>query len=213
MLKAIIFDFDGVIVNTEDKKFNNLQKIMQRYGYDLPSHVFEECVGQKTSYFVRRYFPNIDEVTLNKIIDERRTCFLNNIDKIKLISGAKPLIKYLHQNYRLAIATGSSIKVVKPILKFNSLDNYFNLIVANEDVTTSKPDPECYLYALKKLNLTSKEAIIIEDAEAGVLAGKKAGCRVFAIKNHYNQQKLNSADRIFNNHKEILDYFKKNNNL
>lgn len=208
MIKAIIFDFDGVIVNTEDKKFNNLQNIMNKYGYDLPSRVFEECVGQKTSYFVKRYFPNIDEITLNKIIDERRACFLNNIDKIKLISNVKPLIKYLHQNYQLAIATGSSIKVVKPILKFNSLDNYFDIVIANEDVTTSKPDPACYLFALKQLDITSKEAIIIEDAEAGIIAGKKAGCRVFAIKNHYNQQKLNSADRIFNNHKEILNYFK-----
>ncbi|MFA5797362.1 MAG: HAD family phosphatase [Candidatus Woesearchaeota archaeon] len=208
MIKSVIFDFDGVIANTEQKRFKDLQEILIKYNRHLTNSDFPNLIGRKTEDFLKNRFPEMNKSLLQHIQDERRSIQQQYTKSIPLIEGIQDLIMKLHDTYTLAITTGSSHTIVKTVLECNNLLKYFTVIVAGEDYAKSKSDIECYILTLKKLKIKPSEAIIIEDSGAGITAGKSAGCKVFALKNKYNGAQITHADRIFNNHKEISSYFK-----
>ncbi len=208
MLKAIIFDFDGVIVDTELDRFKFLQKELVQYNIILDKSVFPNFFGKKTSEALKELVPNISEKTLIEINFKRQKYLEENITKLNLLSQIKELLYTLKKKYFLGITTGSNSKIVNKLLKNHKLEKYFKIIITGEQFKSSKPNPECYTLTLNKLNIKPSEAIIIEDSEAGIIAGKKAGCKVLGLKNKYNSKQIEKADKIFNNHKEISKYIK-----
>lgn len=208
MLKAIVFDFDGVILDTELDRFAELKRELKFYGYTLHKRHLLSLLGKKTKEFLKENFPQLSDEIMRQIADKRRQSITQNAIRLNLMPGIEDLAKYLALHYQLAITTGSLREIAKKVLEHYHLSKYFRLIVAGEDFKTSKPDPECYLLTLKKLDLRPSEAIIIEDSEAGITAAKKAGCRVFALQNRYNKGQIIDADKIFKSHNEILNYFK-----
>src|SRR3990167_1054338 len=117
MIKGVIFDFDGVIIDTESRKFKDLKKILRTYGYDLKSKLFPEMVGKKTSFFLSSEYPDMPARILKDIVAKRRKMQNRSIDSYKLIPGIKELLKFLkYRNYAVAIATGSEKDFIKKIL-------------------------------------------------------------------------------------------------
>jgi len=208
MLKAIIFDFDGVIVDTEEDRFDYLKRELKKYHYILEDKDFPNVSGRRTINAIKDLFPDIPSDIVEKINNDRKNIQKQNIIKLKPISGLKKLLILLSKKNKLAIGTGSSKDVVKTFLDKKGLTKYFDKIICSEDFDSSKPDPECYILTLKKLKVKPSEAIIIEDSEAGITAGKKIGCKVFGLKNEYNAKQLKNADKTFNNYKELSEYFK-----
>jgi HAD superfamily hydrolase (TIGR01509 family) len=209
MIKAIIFDFDGVIVDSEKKKFNDLQQILHNMNFNLKKTDFIEMMGKKTGAFLSLKFPEMNQAEIKKITELRRErLFLN--PNIKLIPGVKDLLEFIKLNkIKTTITTGSTKNLVKKVIEIKGIKNYFDIIIAGEDFKETKPSPECYNLTLKKLNLNPSEVIIIEDSIAGVKASKSANCRVFGLMTYLNKVELRDADKVFANHFEILDYFKK----
>jgi beta-phosphoglucomutase len=208
MSKAIIFDFDGVIADTEKERFDSLKLILKKYNYKLKNDNLKDLFGKKTDIFLKEKFPDMPSSIIKEIQSKRRKDQLSNIKRTKIIPGITQLITFLSKKYTLAITTGSTKEVVDIVLKQNKLDEYFSIIVTGEQFSTSKPDPECYNLTLKKLKQKSSKTIIIEDSVAGITAGKQAECIVFAIKNEYNSEQILHADKIFNSNKELIEYFK-----
>ena len=133
MIKGVIFDFDGVIIDTESRKFKDLKKILRTYGYDLKSKLFPEMVGKKTSFFLSSEYPDMPARILKDIVAKRRKMQNRSIDSYKLIPGIKELLKFLkYRNYAVAIATGSEKDFIKKILKYHSIGSYFDVIVSGE---------------------------------------------------------------------------------
>jgi beta-phosphoglucomutase len=210
MVKAIIFDFDGVIVDTEKKKFNDLKKILKKQNILLKKNSFSDMVGKKTDLFLKEQFPNIKKTIFNKIIDERRKEQNKNIEKYKLIKGIKKLLNYLKlKNVKIGLTTGSKKQFVLKILEKNKINYFFDIIVTGEDFISSKPNPECFKLTLKKLKVSSKETIIIEDSKAGIQSAKLTGSKVFGLNTYNNISSKTGANKIFNTHIDILNYVKK----
>lgn len=209
MIKAIIFDFDGVIVDTEVKKFKELQNILKHTDFILKTKDLKNMIGKKTGTFLSMRFPKMNKIEIKKITELRRKQQLFNLNK-DLIPGIKELLKFIKsKKIKIVITTGSTRAVVEKTIEVNGIKTFFDLIIAGEDFKQSKPSPECYEKTLKKLNLTPPEVIIIEDSAAGIKASKSANCKVWGIMTYLNKAELHEADNIFTDHFEILKYLKK----
>jgi putative hydrolase of the HAD superfamily len=210
MIKAVIFDFDGVIVDSETKKFNDLKNLLRDFNYNLNDSSFKKMIGKKTGFFLRQEFPNISEENIDEISRKRRVLELNN-PSLKLILGIKKLLEFLKsKKIKIAITSGTKKQIIKLVLKNNKLEDYFDLIVGGEDFKKSKPSPECFLIALNNLELKPSEAIIIEDSVSGIDAGKDSGAIVFGIETYFKKNQLKKADKIFENHCDLLYYLESN---
>jgi beta-phosphoglucomutase len=213
MIKGIIFDFDGVIVETESKKFSDLKQILLEYDYVLSPESFYDMIGKKTKTFLLEKFPGLPSTLLDNILKQRKKRLYAESGTIKLVPGIKGLLRYLKKrDLKLAITTGSEKEFVDSLLRVNGLRDYFDMIITGEQFNSSKPDPECYAITLKKMALNPDDVIVIEDSLAGILAAKKMGCVVIGIETY---GKITSAlsDYIFKNHSDILKFFRSNKEL
>ncbi len=211
MVIAVIFDFDGVLIDSERKKFRDLQIVLKPFNLNLKKHDFQKMLGKKTDSFLSERFPTLSKSKIKTIVKLRRQRQLSKIPK--LIPGTMKLIRFLKsKKVKTAITTGSSRALVKSILKKNSAGQLFDLIVSGDEFNKSKPSPECYKATLKKLKLSPGKVIVIEDSVAGIKAAKAAGCKVIGITTYLPKRKLYSAkaDFVFRSNSDILGYFKKN---
>lgn len=206
MIKAVLFDFDGVIVDTERARFVQLNNILKRYTLKLKEEWFKDILGLKTDVFLRKKFSNLSENNIKKISDERRDLLKKNPFRLKLYHGIDSSVITLSKQYCLAVVTGTDKIIVKKILSNYNIDRYFNVLITGDMFSSSKPDSECYELALKKLRMKPDEVIVIEDSKVGILAAKKLNCIVFGYKNSYNKEQLKDADKIFSNHDELKKY-------
>ena len=209
MIKGIIFDFDGVIVDTETKKFSDLRGIMRKKGYSISNDIFPDFVGKKTFFFLNEKFPDISKKDFEDIMNKRRKLQHEQIGKNKLIAGIENLLYFLKKNnIKIGIATGSGKEFVEKILEINKIKDFFDFLVTGEDFSSSKPDPECFLKAIEKIKLPKEEIIIIEDSIAGITAAKSIDVKVFAIRTYLKNEELQKADKIFKNHFDLLEEIK-----
>jgi len=208
MIKAIIFDFDGVIVDTEIDRFKFIQKELTKYNIILDDSILPNIFGKKTSEALKELIPNISEDIIREVNAKRQIHIQEKILELKPLQYIKELLEQLSSKYKIGLTTGSESIVVNKFLDHNDLTKYFNVITTGEMFKSSKPDSECYKITLKKLDINPSETIIVEDSEAGISAGKNAGCKVFGLKNKYNSKQIKNADKVFNDYKEMLKHFR-----
>ena len=209
MLKAVIFDFDGVIVDSETKKFNDLAFALKDFNLSLKSNDFQNFIGKKRGFFLKQRF-NLPKDKIKKIMGRIRTLEIKNIKEYKLIDGIKELLLFLHsKKIKIIITTGSKKIFVQKILEEYNITKYFDFIISGELFIKSKPDSECYQITLDKLGMSSKECVVIEDSVAGVLAAKKLNILVFGLTTYYTNKEL-KTNQVFKNHIEILNYLQQN---
>ena len=209
MIKEVIFDMDGVIFDTEHKRFADLRRLLKRHGLVLKDTSFREMLGKKSELFVREVFPECKKEFCNEIASERREMQHHNLKGGRLIKGMPELLRHVKlDGYKTAVVTGSRKAIVDRLLEMYLLRRYFDVLITGDDFRSSKPNPECYRIALKKLGVKAKEAIVIEDAAHGVAAAKKLGCRVFGVRTYLSDKELSRADKVFGTPKEIMLYFK-----
>lgn len=209
MIKAIIFDFDGVIVETENHRLSHLKELLQKKKFIVHNLSLNVLIGKKTRSFLKETIPNITEKEIDEIYTEQSEILKKKQEEYVLLEGLNELLEFLkNKEYALAVCTGSRRLRVKNILKQNGVLQYFKIIVSGEDFSSSKPDPECYEKTLQKLDLSADEVIIIEDSPAGITAGKNVGAKVFGLMTYLDEAELKEADRVFKSHVEILVYLK-----
>jgi len=216
---AVIFDFDGVIVDTEPLHYQAFQKILQpkNLGYGWDDYVetymgFDDRDAFREAY--RSGGRDLSEKVLEQLVAEKASVFQEVIKSgVTPYPGVTDLIQKLHrQQTPLAICSGALRSDIVPILELFAITNCFSRIVTADDVPHSKPDPTCYRIATEQLlaafpdKLTSPDQIIaIEDTPAGISSALGAGLKVVAVSNSYPDDHLQSANRIVASLQELLD--------
>ena len=205
MPSAVIFDFDGVIVESEQEKFKVLNKLLKPYKLSIKKKDFSKMVGKKTPAFLKEYFGNkLNEEEMKNIEDERREWIIKNIEKTKPVKGVKDFIKFLKdKGIKLCIATGTRRPIVIKILEVFGLAGTFDEYVTGEDFTTSKPDPEVYRIAIQRMNMPVENLLAIEDSAAGVSSAKGAGIKCVAITTTQRKSELKEADIVVKSFSEL----------
>lgn len=188
MLKALIFDFDGLILDTETPEYLALNEVYSEHGHQLGITTYGGIVG---SEFNDEYNPvihlekligkPIDEVPFWERIRRRRLEIINGYDVLPGVE--KLIIEGKQYGLKLALASSSPYQWVSSHLKNRNLYQYFDVIKCKDDVDKVKPAPDLFLAAQDALKVEKNEVVIFEDSVNGVIAANKAGIRVITIPN------------------------------
>lgn len=185
MEKAVVFDMDGVIFDTEHMIWKAWIKVADSHQMENIGDVLRRCLGvnlQGTKeIFLKQYGPDFDFDGFRKEAD---TLLQKRIEKegIPVKKGAYNLLAYLKENgYKIALASSTQTEKVIDELKQADLYQYFEVIVGGDQVTCSKPDPEIYLTACQKIGVNPKEAYAIEDSFNGIRSAAAAGLKAIMV--------------------------------
>ncbi|MBN2458396.1 HAD family phosphatase [Candidatus Woesearchaeota archaeon] len=199
MIKAVIFDMDGVLVNSIPFHLEIFKEVMAPYGVALTKEIFDEVNGMDTKniskYLVERFSLDVD----HKIIAEEKTRIVDERIKkgLPLFEGAKETLNRLKaEGFLIAIGTSSRKESLEssigPYLPELAVDR----IVTDADVKNAKPAPDIYLKCAEVLGLRPDECVVIEDAKNGITAAKRAGMLAIGITTTSDADVLKDADAI-----------------
>lgn len=192
MIKGIIFDFDGLIVDTESVWYESYQEFMQeKYGAEIELHLYSQCIGT-TNEFLNQYFQSlVTDETLN-CSEIHELTLLKFKEKMKQPALRAGVLDYIQEakksNLAIGLASSSSKAWVTEYLKTLQIYDYFDVINTRDDVKIVKPDPELYVKTLQELNLNPTEAIAFEDSLNGLKAAKEAGLHCIIVPNPVTHQ-------------------------
>lgn len=200
MLSGVIFDWDGVIVDSSEPHCRSWELIAKELKKTLPKDYFERSFGLKNT----RLIPEIlewtrDPAEIEKISERKEAIYRDVIRKagIKIFPGVLELVDELRGKKIPYIIASSTARVnIEFVLSFLGIESYFSSIVSAEDVMNGKPAPDIFLKALEKLGCRREECVILEDAPAGIKAGLTAGIKVVGIGTSHAVSELVGAQLI-----------------
>lgn len=210
MPTAIIFDMDGVLINSESYLQDLEIETLKYFGLDLTPETADEYFGLRyEDYFtilIQKYQLQTDVKTILKKFFEVAEKYYAEV--FEAMPSAQEVLKELqNKKYHLGLATGSPKKLAQAALKHHDLLSFFEAATYSEEVKAGKPDPEPFLLTAKKLQIPSAEIIVIEDSPNGFKSAKSAGMHLIAYKSKHNKnQDFSLADKIIENLKEIPSY-------
>lgn len=203
MIEAIIFDMDGVVIDSEDLWAEAYRRQLAKRGLEVPTtasyHRFVNTHyrgrNQRHSIMMMQRFYGITD-PYHLLYRERIKFLLSIFDqKLTLIPGIRGLLQKTSRRYPLALASSSPHPVIQYVLKRYNLRGYFSAVVSGDDFKHSKPDPEIFLTSAKKLHSQPKNCLVIEDSASGVIAAHRARMRCIGLKQRYNSARdLQKAD-------------------
>ena len=190
MIKAVIFDMDGVIIDSEPVYEKWLNMFLDSQGVVVPASELRKVPGMASQDFVKKleiWWKNAGKPyktgkEINRMYDKYSDDFPISYNDI-LIPYVKEVLKWLRQShYKTAVASSSPMKNIEEVLAETGLGGYFDVRVSGEDFANSKPNPEIYHFTRKKLGLRAEECIAIEDSSYGIQAAVNAHLKVIAKK-------------------------------
>ena len=219
MLKAVIFDMDGVLVNSEPLHRKAYFDMFKEFNLNVSNSLYESFTGKSTSAICKELCEIFDlSISHEKLMLSKRKHFktiFDNDPEFQMIDGALSLIKnYFYNNLTLILASSASMTNINRIFKKFDLDKFFKAKISGADLKESKPNPEIFIKAAKLSGFNKSECIVIEDSTNGIIASKSAGiyCIGFNSPNSKNQN-YDKADLVISNFNNIrFDYLNKNFN-
>lgn len=209
MIKTVIFDMDGVIVDTEPIHYFAYMKHFKHLNIDVTDEMYASFTGfstKNTYQKLKETFNLLDEV--DGLVDYKRELFNNAFDEkedLDLLPGVKDLIVALYNNgIQLIVASSASNVTIHRVFNCFGLHQYFSHIVSGEDFPQSKPHPAIFLKAAELSGTPVEECIVIEDSTNGIKAAKAAGIYCVGYKSeHSKMQDISLADMIINHFDEL----------
>lgn len=213
--KAILFDFDGLMFDTEKVWKEYFFKANDVFNVNFTEQDRTEIIGRNEQMLravLKSKKPNLDVDTYRDWTREQahHHILTQKIDEKK---GLINLLEYIKkENLLTAIVSGSERKIINSIIEKSAVKNFdFSSFVTGDRKVNPKPNPDVYLKACEELNVKPEEAIVLEDAYLGVKAGKSAGCFTIMIPDTVapNDEMKQTADLILNDLNEVVDFLKR----
>ncbi len=207
-LKALVFDFDGIITDTEPVHMEAWQSVLEPLGVSIDEEEFKtQYVGLNDRDFLTAVAKNhqhhFDEGEKHDLIELKSAATIELLQKeIPLLPGVREFIEGAKGSRMMAICSGANRGEIEFILRHLGWTDTFDPIIASESVERGKPDPEGYIRAVEGLNeksgsvVLAEEALAIEDSPKGIAAAKAAGLKCLAVRNSFSPSDLSEADWI-----------------
>ncbi len=199
---GVLFDLDGLLLDTESIYTRVSQEIVSRYGKIFDWSVKANMIGRPAIDSSRHLVETLDiPMTPEQYLEEREELLRKYLPECNPLSGAERLVRHFHRNkIPIAIATSSSLELYAiKIQRHHSWIDLFDVVVTSDDpsVRHGKPSPDIFLVAAAKLGIDASRTLVFEDAPSGLAAGKAAGMRVIAIPDpNMDKSRYQDADQI-----------------
>ena len=208
MLENVLFDFDGVIIDSEKVYLETIKEFLNKKNIIFEKSELIYLIGKPgieiSTDLVDKYLLNITTIELDKKLDialERKLYQM----KIPVFEGIKKLMEEIisSEELKITIVSTSDEMFIKTALLDCGLDQYVSLIVTPKNVDNPKPAPDIYLKTIDMLSLQPDEVIVFEDSYNGILSAKRAELKVIAFKGSEVEQNTNMADYVIYNYSEV----------
>ena len=211
-IKAVLFDMDGLMVDTESLSTEAFINSAKAQGYNMTKEETLKVLGFTKAniyQFWIDYFQGTN-VDGKKLVDDHYEYIENVLYTVgpKKMPYVEELLKYLRENnYKIAVASSSDTADIKNNLEKTKLEKYIDEIASGAEVENGKPAPDVFLLAAKRLGVDAKDCLILEDSKAGIKAGKASGAMVFMVPDMFTVDKEceDTADRILTNLGEVIE--------
>ena len=208
MINAVIFDLDGVLIDSEPLHCKADTRLLRELGADPPANYFDRFTGWtdaamweaiKTDYHLTK--------SIDQLMKMQVPIKLNLLQEgaYKAIPGIVEMLEEINTvRIPIAIASSSPRKFIEAAVKKIGIEQYFKILVSGEEIERSKPEPDIFLKAALLLNVNPSECLVVEDSNSGTIAAKKAGMKCIGYQNvNSGIQDLSNADFIVNDIREI----------
>jgi len=207
--KAVIFDMDGVIIDSELLGDQHRKEYFSKYGVTFPDGYFEQLRGLPPKPYYAKIVKDFKlPLTIDDFIEHAKKDFIDFLKTqkdLKPVPGVKQLIIQLRdKGYKVAVASSANPKRVEFLIKQFNMEKLFDVVTNSDNVMHGKPAPDIYLYTAKLLQVEPAFCLVIEDAKNGVEAAKAAGMKVIGFAGlPHNKQDLSKTDRIIKSFDEL----------
>ena len=205
----IIFDMDGVLINSNAAHLASWKKIAAQDGVSFSDEVFWKTFGMTSEYIVEKYWGNTTLTTkqISAIVDRKETAFRESVKEfVQPIEGSVDFVRFLlKKGCKMAVGSSAPRVNVEYVLDWLEIRDCFNeCVVAGDEVKQGKPAPDIFLTAAKKLNTTPENCVVIDDSRSGVNAGKNAGMTTIGFFSAgHSQDEYENADYVVRSFEEI----------
>ncbi|MEJ7624318.1 MAG: HAD family phosphatase [Pyrinomonadaceae bacterium] len=208
MIKAILFDFNGVIIDDETIQMKAYQELLAAEGVELTDADYLASLGMDDRTFVaaayERKGKTADGVQIGKIVEAKFEKWREIVgDRLPLFEGIENFVEKMSNHFELGIVSMESREQIEHVLDRSGMAGHFSTIVSAEDVSACKPDPECYRIGFRKIDavrtaqghlpMTHSECLVIEDSPPGVLAARSADLPALGVTNTVRADELRAA--------------------
>jgi beta-phosphoglucomutase len=217
MLRALIFDFNGIIVDDEPIHFELFKRVLAEEGIALTEEDyyarylgFDDRGAFAAAY--REQGRTLDEQLQARLIARKAVYYQNEIrNKVRIFPGIEKLVTALAPKFLLAVASGALRHEIETILSTAGLLKHFAVIISAEDVNEGKPQPEVFLKALARLNaqvengprIAAADCLVIEDSKEGIRGARRAGMKCLAVSNSHPAELLHEANAVVRSLEEV----------
>jgi HAD superfamily hydrolase (TIGR01509 family) len=195
MLKAILFDLDGTLANTDPLHYQTWQDILRDYGLEIDRAFYQARIsGRLNPLIVQDLLPQLSFEAGKQLADDKEARFREIALSLAPLPGLLDLLAWIDtQGLKKAVVTNAPRDNVNFMLKVLRLADSFDTVVLGEDATAGKPDPACYKLVLSQLNISAKEAIAFEDSPSGIRSAVAAGIYTIGVASTYNPNILSAV--------------------
>lgn len=210
-MKAILFDFDGVLVQSMEDHYLGWKKALKKYGIEMSQEELFMMEGQGVKAIAneisRKYNLPIEDTSA---IIKNKQKYYNKIKKYRYYPNLLDVLTWAKEkNLLQGIVTGGDRQRVLETLGSFGIQDFFTVIITGDEVSETKPSPRPYLLAASELNVKPAECVVVENAPLGIRSGKAAGMKVIAITTTLNAHHLREADVVVANFSDLLRTLKK----
>ena len=195
-LEALIFDLDGVIIDTEPLHLRAKQLAFERHGVHVPAGFFDEFTGRSDRDVAEQAVGRHGDgsATAEQVVAAKHAIFAELRGEIAAVPGALEFLRAARQRFpKLALTTSATRDNQAFAFARFDLAPFFDVVVTAEDIRRTKPDPEPYQVTVERLGVAPAECLVIEDSLNGILSAKAAGCPVVGITTSFGRAELDRA--------------------
>ena len=208
MIRAILMDFNGVIINDEPLQMKAYQEILKKEGIELTEEDYYKCLGMDDATFIENAYRRAEkEPGTNKVLEitQAKTNRWREIiaDELPIFPGVEDFIRKMEKDFTLGVVSMARREEIEYVLGKANLADCFSIIVSAEDVTACKPDPQCYIKGFNLIDaermrrgknpIVHGDCLVIEDSPPGIMAGKRAGLKTLGVTNTVDAKQLREA--------------------
>jgi len=185
MFRAVIFDFDGTIVDSYEVHLESFRRALSKFGLTVEDREIYRCFGKPAKQILSEILPQQARAHVDELVKEKRIQFIETSLEVRVFDGVEETLRYLKQKgIATALATSADRPSVLRVLSRFGLEGYFDVILSAEDVKAAKPNPEIFVRAADRLGVGIQECLVVGDSVFDVIAAREAGIKTVAIANN-----------------------------